>query len=547
MSLKTSPRTPFVNAVQQMGADCIPDSPSPSPPLITPPMHELTPGAESPAKHTERDHGGMAGHPRGLSMLFYAEMWERFSYYGMRAILLLFMIAPLAMGGMGMDQKLAARIYGNYTMASYMVCILGGYLADNFIGARRAVLIGGLIITAGHYCLAFASEPTFYAGLILVALGTGLLKPSISTLVGGLYSHGDTRRDAGFSLFYRGSNLGAFAAPLVVGWLAQGEQFKTLLTGWGLDPTHSWHWGFGAAGIGMTIGMIVYLRHWHWLSHIGHPPEANTPRPWGRLALVAFGTAAMLGVMIASDYVSWINPIVFALPFVGVIWFGVVQRDQDSRRIAAILVFFICAILFWAVFEQAGSSLTLFADELTRNELLGFAFPSSWFQSVNSLFILALAPLFAWLWVRLRERQPSIPMKFVWGLVFLGLSFALLVPAAQLTAAGKVSAWWLIGVYFLQTIGELCLSPVGLSAMTKLAPVKLTGLVMGIWFLGTALGNKLAGVIAAEFNAKDPQALAHFFWQQALLVGGMTVLLLVLVPWVRRLTGEQATTGQSSA
>jgi POT family proton-dependent oligopeptide transporter len=166
---------------------------------------------------------------------------------------------------------------------------------------------------------------------------------------------------------------------------------------------------------------------------------------------------------------------------------------------------------------------------------------------VNSLFILALAPLFAWLWVSLRERQPSIPMKFVWGLVFLGLSFAMLVPAAQLTATGKLSPWWLIGVYFLQTIGELCLSPVGLSAMTKLAPVKLTGLVMGIWFLGTALGNKLAGVIAGEFNAKDPQALAHFFWQQALLVGGMTVLLLVLVPWVRRLTGEQATTDQSSA
>ena len=476
-------------------------------------MHELTPDVESPAKHTERDHGGIAGHPRGLSMLFYAEMWERFSYYGMRAILLLFMIAPLAMGGMGMDQKDAAQIYGNYTMASYMVCILGGYLADNFIGARRAVLIGGLIITAGHYCLAFASEPTFYTGLILVALGTGLLKPSISTLVGGLYSHGDTRRDAGFSLFYMGINLGAFAAPLVVGWLAQGEQFKALLTGWGLDPTHSWHWGFGAAGIGMTIGMIVYLRHWHWLSHIGHPPEADTPRPWGKLVLVALGTAAMLGVMIASDYVAWINPIVFALPFVGVIWFGVVKRDIDSRRIAAILVFFICAILFWAVFEQAGSSLTLFA----------------------------------WLWVSLRERQPSIPMKFVWGLVFLGLSFALLVPAAQLTAAGKVSPWWLIGVYFLQTIGELCLSPVGLSAMTKLAPAKLAGLVMGIWFLGTALGNKLAGSIAAEFNAKDPQALAHFFWQQALLVGGMTVLLLVLVPWVRRLTGEQATSDQSSA
>ena len=471
-------------------------------------------------------------------MLYYAEMWERFSYYGMRALLLLFMIAPLTMGGLGFDQKFAAQIYGNYTMASYMVCILGGYLADNFLGARRAVLIGGLIITAGHYCLAFASIPTFYAGLILIALGTGLLKPSISTLVGGLYSHGDARRDAGFSLFYMGINLGAFAAPLVIGWLAQSDQFKTLLTGWGFDPLHSWHWGFAAAGVGMTIGMGVYLRRLHWLAHIGQAPAAGTPRPWDRLALVTIGTAALLGVMIASDYFPWINPIVFALPFVGVIWLGVVQRDQDSRRIAAILVFFICAILFWAVFEQAGSSLTLFADELTRNELFGYAFPSSWFQSVNSLFVIALAPLFAWLWVRLREHQPSIPMKFFWGLVFLGLSFALLVPAAQLTAAGKASPWWLVGVYFLQTIGELCLSPVGLSAMSKLAPAKLAGLVMGIWFLGSALGNKLAGVLAGSFDAKDPLALANFFWNQALLVGGMSLLLLVLVPWVRRLMGE---------
>ena len=422
-------------------------------------MHELTPDAESPAKHTERDHGGIGGHPRGLSMLFYAEMWERFSYYGMRALLLLFMITPLAMGGLGFDQKYAAQVYGNYTMASYMVCILGGYLADNFIGARRAVLVGGLIITTGHYALAFDSVPTFYAGLILIALGTGLLKPSISTLVGGLYSHGDTRRDAGFSLFYMGINLGAFAAPLVVGWLAQSESFRVILNGWGLDPTHSWHWGFGAAGIGMTFGMIVYLRRLHWLSHIGHAPAADMPRPWGGLTLVTIGTAGLLAVMIASDYYAWINPIVYALPVVGIIWFGIVQKDEDSRRIAAILVFFVCAILFWAVFEQAGSSLTLFAEELTRNELFGRAFPSSWFQSVNSLFILLLAPLFAWLWVRLREQQPSMPMKFVWGLVFLGLSFALLVPAAKLTAEGKVSPWWLIAVYFLQTVGELCLSP----------------------------------------------------------------------------------------
>ncbi len=527
-------------------------------------MHELTPDVESPAKHTERDHGGIAGHPRGLSMLFYAEMWERFSYYGMRAILLLFMIAPLAMGGMGMDQDFATQIYGNYTMTSYMVAILGGYVADNFIGARRAVLVGGLIITAGHYCLAFASVPTFYVGLILVALGTGLLKPSISTLVGGLYSHGDARRDAGFSLFYMGINLGAFAAPLVVGWLAQDEYFKWKLWYWGLDPTHSWHWGFGAAGIGMTFGMIVYLRHWHWLSHIGHPPEANSARPWGRLALIALGTAALLGVVIGADRIIMdlreskgdeiardfarlaYGMICFGLPVAGIIFFGILRRDEDSRRIAAILVFYVCAILFWAVFEQAGSSLTLFADELTQNELLGFRFPSSWFQSVNSLFILILAPLFAWLWVSLRKHQPSIPMKFVCGLLFVALSFALLIPAAKLTAAGKVSPWWLIAVYFLQTIGELCLSPVGLSSMSKLAPARLTGLVMGIWFLGTALGNKLAGVAAAEFKSKDPAALARFFLEQALIVGGVTLLLLVLVPWVRRLTGEDTTANQSS-
>jgi POT family proton-dependent oligopeptide transporter len=502
-------------------------------------MHEITPGVESPARHTERDHGGIAGHPKGLSMLFYAEMWERFSYYGMRAILFLFMIAPLALGGLGWDQKVAAQIYGNYTMASYMVCILGGYLADNFIGARRAVLIGGLIITAGHYALAFNSIPSFYAGLALVALGTGLLKPSISTLVGGLYSHGDTRRDAGFSLFYMGINLGAFASPLIVGWLAQDEYFKWKLWCWGLDPRHSWHWGFGAAGVGMTLGMWIYMRRLHFLSHIGHAPENAAPRPWSRLALIALGTAVMLAVMIASDTYAWINLVVYALPVAGVIYFGVIKRDPDSRRIAAILIFFICAILFWAVFEQAGSTLTLFADDLTHNELFGYAFPSSWFQSVNSLFILALAPLFAWLWVSLRSRQPSIPMKFVWGLALLGLSFALLVPAAKLTAEGKVSPWWLIAVYFLQTLGELCLSPVGLSAMTKLAPAKLTGLVMGVWFLGTALGNKLAGVVAGDFNSKDPQVLAHFFGQQALLVGGLTVVLIFLVPWVRQLTGEQ--------
>jgi POT family proton-dependent oligopeptide transporter len=288
----------------------------------------------------------------------------------------------------------------------------------------------------------------------------------------------------------------------------------------------------------MTLGMIIYLRGLNTLDHVGAPPRRDQPKPWGRLTLVTLGTAGLFAALIAADTYAWINHVVYALPVAGVVYFGLVRRDPESHRIAAILIFFLAAILFWAVFEQAGSSLTLFADELTRNEIGGFAFPSSWFQSVNSLFILALAPLFAWGWVRLRERQPSMPMKFVWGLALLGLSFALLVPAARLTAEGKVSPWWLVAVYFLQTLGELCLSPVGLSAMTKLAPAKLAGMVMGIWFLGTALGNKLAGVIAGGFDGKDPAALAHFFWQQSLLVAGLTVMLLLLVPWVRRLMGE---------
>ena len=239
------------------------------------PVPDSTPHVPE-AMHT----GGIGGHPKGLSNLFFAELWERFSYYGMRALLMLFMIAPMAAGGLGFTQQQASSIYGNYVMSSYMLCILGGFIADNFIGARRAVLIGGFVITAGHYTLALNSVTAFYVGLILIAVGTGLLKPSISTLVGGLYARGDARRDAGFSLFYMGINIGAFAAPLVTGYLAQDAGFKEILTGWGFDPAHSWHWGFGAAGVGMTLGMWVYVRRLNWVSHVGDAPAAHHPRPW---------------------------------------------------------------------------------------------------------------------------------------------------------------------------------------------------------------------------------------------------------------------------
>jgi POT family proton-dependent oligopeptide transporter len=463
-------------------------------------------------------------------------MWERFSYYGMRALLVLFMTLAVANGGLGFDDKKAAAIYGTYTMSVYLLGIVGGYLADNFIGARKAVLWGGIIIACGHYSMALHSEFTFFLGLCLVAAGTGLLKPNISTMVGSLYSPEDQRRDAGFSIFYMGINTGALLAAIVCGFLAQDPRFANFLTGLGLDARNSWHWAFGAAGVGMTFGLVTYVRRAGTLAHVGHAPDAAAGRPWDKLGLVTLGSLALIGLMIASDHYRIIVYALFALQ-IGAILFFAFQDDLEKKRIAAILVFFFAAQVFWAIFEQAGSSMTLFADRLTRNEVLGMEFPSSWWQSVNSGWVIALAPVFAWVWIKLGAKQPSSPAKFALGLLFVSLSFLWMIPAAKLTAAGKVSPIWLLGLYFLQTTGEMCLSPVGLSTMTKLAPQRLLGMIMGIWFLATALGNKLAGLLAGEFKSDSPADLTSFFLNQALLVGAATVLLFLLVPWVKKLMG----------
>lgn len=487
---------------------------------------------------TDHKHA-FTGHPRGLYTLFFTELWERFSYYGMRALLTLFMVAPVASGGLGYDTPRAAMIYGTYTMSVYMLSIPGGFIADNFLGARHSVLYGGIIIALGHFTLAIQSETTFFLGLVLIALGTGLLKPNISSMVGSLYTPEDTRRDAGFSIFYMGINIGAFSAPLVTGWLAQHDAFKAMLKSWGLNPLHSWHWGFAAAGVGMTVGLVVYLINGHRLGRVGLPPASNAPRPWGKLGLVLLGAAVLFALVRLSDTreeFKWISYGYVVLPVLAIIFFGL-RANLDSKRIAAVMVFSLAALVFWAIFEQAGSSISLFGDQLTRTELFGFKFPSAWFQSVNSLFVMLLAPVFAWLWVRLGDHQPSSPMKFVVGLVFLGLSFLLMVPAAKLTVEGLVSPMWIVGLFFLQTVGELCLSPVGLSTMTKLAPPPLLGLVMGIWFLAAALGNKLAGVLAGEFKSTDPAALANFFLHQAYWVGAAMVALLLCVPWLKKLMG----------
>ena len=507
---------------------------------------------DAPAAGPVYDSGGLGGHPRGLMTLYFTEMWERFSYYGMRAILIYFMVASAAQGGLGFSVRKSALVYGTYTMSVYLLSIPGGFFADNFIGARRSVLYGGLVIALGHFVLALPFAATFYAGLVLVVLGTGLLKPNISVMVGGLYVRGDERRDAGFSIFYMGVNLGGFLAPFVCGYLAQGVAFRAWLGRNGMDPAHCWHWGFAAAGVGMTLGLAQYVLGKRRLERVGAAPPRG-PRPVALMAAVGTATLCLLAVVVLSDLVdrlAWVRYAYLGAPLGAILWFGF-RKGATSNRIAAILVFFAAATVFWAIFEQAGSTIALFGDALTDRSLphggsfsllglhfsVGSPFPSSWFQSVNTAFVLVLAPVFGWLWVRLGPRQPSSPFKFVLGLFFVALSFVLMVPAARLSAHGLVSPWWIVGLFFLQTLGELCLSPVGLSLMTKMAPDDLVGLSLGIWFLASAYGNKLAGILAGNFTTADPGMLAHSFLVQAAWAGATAAILLALTPWMRRLMG----------
>jgi POT family proton-dependent oligopeptide transporter len=480
---------------------------------------------------------GLVPYPRAFTTLFFTELWERFSYYGMRAILALFIVAPIAGGGLGLSSVDAARIYGNYTMAVYMLGIPGGFIADRYLGAHRSVLIGGTLIALGHYTLAIASITAFYAGLTLVAIGTGLFKPNISAMVGRTYEENDPRRDAGFSIFYMSVNIGALFAPIITAFLAQSDTFKSWLADHGFDPAQSWHWGFGAAGVGMTIALLVYLRQMRSLARFGEAPAHRTAN-LRTIALVVACTVAGMALTMQSDSpgYEWLRSIFLVTPLAAIAFF-VALGNVDSRRLAAVAVLFIASMLFWAIFEQAGITIALFADQLTRNEIAGIEYPSAWILSFNALFVILLAPLFAWAWVRLGSRQPSSPMKFTLGLFFLGLSFLLMVPAALLTAQGRVSPLWLVGLFFLQTVGELFLSPVGLSLMTRLVPTRLVGLILGVWFLAAAWGNKLAGILGSGYTATDPHALAMLFLQQAALVGVATLILLALVPWVKRLMG----------
>ena len=489
------------------------------------------------------------GHPRGLSTLFFTEMWERFSYYGMRAILLLYMVKSFAEGGLGLDEKYAGIIYATYVSSVWYLPLPGGWLADRILGARRAVLLGGIIIACGHYSMAINSKLTFYAGLILIACGTGLLKPNISAMVGQLYSEEDKRRDAGFSIFYMGINLGAFLSPIVVGFLAQSQTFRNFISSMGFSPTSAWHWGFAAAGVGMTLGIIQYVLGQKRLAHVGDRPAltrvaAEAVEPADGVDYLTMVLALAGGVVGATFGMIYGEAGVLSALFPTVVGFfagylgGIIRHlnGEELKRVLVIFILFVFSILFWMTYEQAGSSLTLFADRLTETTILGWAYPSSWFQSVPAIFVIIFAPIIGAVWQKLAARQPSSPGKFTIGLFFAGIAFVVIAFASTLAANGRVSPMWLVIVYFLQTIGELCLSPVGLSTVTKLSPARMVGLMLGVWFLSISIGSYIAGLAARLFEGNDTAVLTRAFGIFAGITLLAAIVLAILTPLIKKLT-----------
>lgn len=481
------------------------------------------------------------GHPRGLSTLFFTEMWERFSYYGMRALLTLFMTTATieTNPGLGFDVATAGAIYGMYTALVYIMALPGGWVADNLWGQRKAVWVGGWVIAAGHFTMAIPTLQTFFLGLIFVICGTGLLKPNVSTMVGDLYPDGGVRRDAAFSVFYMGINLGAFLGPILAGQL--GENYH-------------WHWGFGIAGIGMVLGLIQYKLGAEHLDGIGELRTDATPEQtaalgrkfWagfvGVVAVVAaFGYLVSNGTidMTVTEVATRLGQatLVMVAGYFIYVWTLGGHTADENKRMAVIAWLFVMIAIFWSGFEQAGTSLNLFARDLTNRDIFGFELAASTLQSVNAMFIILLAPLFGslWVWLEGRQANPSIPVKAGLGLLGLGVGFFVLAwGAANATPESPVSPAWLVVTYFFHTVGELCISPIGLSAITKLSPQRRVGQMMGIWFVGAALGNLFAGLVAGSLETLAPTEL---FRTVAMIVGAAGIVALLSSPVVKRMMG----------
>jgi POT family proton-dependent oligopeptide transporter len=472
-----------------------------------------------------------------LQTLFFTEMWERFSYYGMRALLVLFMTAEINRGGLGLTDRVATSIYGLYVAGVYLSALPGGWIADRLLGAQRALMAGGLLIALGHFSLAVPSIRFFFLGLSFVVIGTGLLKPNISSLVGQLYPEGGPRRDAGFTLFYMGINLGAAIGPLLCGSL--GERV-------------GWHFGFGAAGIGMVLGLVQFQLTRRHLGDAGLTPAHRGPatrRDWilcgAAVALIVSTLIVTLAGWVVIDPV-WLarrtTVVIVGMAVAYFVWaflFAGLDRVEKGRM-SVIAILFVASAIFWSGYEQAGSSLNLFAERYTGRAVAGmdWVVPASWFQSLPAVFVIVFAPVAAgiWIWLARRNRNTSLGAKMGWGLLLLALGFLVLTVASRRALAhGPVWPSWLIITYLLHVFGELLVSPVGLSSVTQLAPPRLGGQMMGIWFLATSLGNLIAGLFAGEVSGENAAAMPGRFLQVVLTAGVAGLILLLVAKPIRRL------------
>ena len=469
------------------------------------------------------------GHPKGLQTLFLTEMWERMSYYGMRGLLVLFMTAAIADGGLQMGVATATAIYGLYTASVYFMGLPGGWLADRLIGSQKAIWYGGIIIMCGHIVLAIPAESTFYIGLILVVLGTGLLKPNITAVVGQLYSSTDERRDAGYALYYMGINIGSFIGYTVCGWLYESQGV---------------HWAFGASAIGMALGLIYFYKTNKDLNGAGKTPnspltKAGETRSWIAvgvfLALLVGITSAMLAGLLTFNAIAMSKVVaivftgIFILYFASVYFMGQLSA-VEKKGMWAFLLICIASTMFWSGFEQAGSSLNLFGQDFTDRMLGGFEVPTTWLQNVNPFFIITLTPFFAafWIWLGKRMMTPGYGLKMGAGLIIMGMGFVVMFFAAQAAAQGKVAIFWLVMTYFLHTVGELVLSPISLSAVSKLAPKRFLGQMMGLFVLTYSMGNIVAGLLAGGFNPEDVSQMPDLFKMIATFAIGVGAVVLLV-------------------
>ncbi len=480
------------------------------------------------------NYSQLMGHPKPLWMLFMTEFWERFAFYGIRWALVLYIVAQFH-GGSGSGQAPANQTYGAYLALVYAAAIFGGYVADRVIGYQRSILLGAVIMAAGLFMIAMPDEQVFKFGLATIIAGNGLFKPNISTMVGKLYTVTDGRRDSGFTLFYMGINLGAMIAPVLTGWLASSV--------FGTDAMPAYKVVFMASGVGMLVSLV-----WFWFGRaqllgVGRPPQGAESK--GRVLYTFIGAMVAIPVIyfllsLGANVLQWVLTAMFIALGVLLLVEGIREGSKQRDMVIAMLIIFAFNVLFWCFFEQAGSSFTFLANEIVNRDLGGWIFPVAWFQSVNSVAIITLAPLMAWLWVAMGRANPSIPRKFGLGLLFNAVAFALLwfALSALVDDFGKIPFWTLFMVYVIQSVGELCLSPIGLSMVTKLAPMRLVGFGMGGWFLSTGIGNNLSGIFASHVSGEGGMTVASAmsgyefgFW--ALVIPG--ALLFLIAPLIQKL------------